>query len=86
MVNITLAMPEDLKKEMDKFPEINWSALVREAIKKRILLLKQIKEFTKDSELTEEDAIRLGREVNKAVHKRYEKLRKKEKNGKFLKK
>ena len=33
MVNITLAMPEDLKKEMDKFPEINWSALVREAIK-----------------------------------------------------
>lgn len=79
MVNITLAVPEDLKKEMEKFPEINWSALIREAIKKRIILLKKIREFTKDSEFTEEDAIRLGREVNKAVHRRHEERRQKEK-------
>ena len=71
MVNITLSVPEDLKKEMEKFPEMNWSVIVRGAIRKRVLLLKQIKEFTRDSELTEEDAIRLGRKVNKAVAKRY---------------
>lgn len=81
MVNITLSVPEDLKKEMEKFPEMNWSVIFREVIKKRILLLKQIREFTKDSELTEEDAIRLGREVNKSLHERYEKMRKKEKDG-----
>ena len=56
---------------MDHFPEMNWSAVAREAIKKRIVLLQKFKEFTKDSELTEDDAIRLGREVNKAVAKRY---------------
>ena len=44
--------------------------------KKKVLLLKKMKEFTKDSELTEEDAIRIGREVNKAAHRRYEELRK----------
>ena len=71
MVNITLSVPEDLKKEMEKFPEINWSVLFREMIRKRIMLLKHIKEFVRDSELTEGDAIRLGREVNKAVAKRY---------------
>ena len=71
MVNITLAVPEELKKEMDQFNEINWSAIAREAIKKRILLLKQIREFTKDSELTEEDAIRIGKEINKRVSKKY---------------
>ncbi|MDP1695851.1 MAG: hypothetical protein Q8L29_02990 [archaeon] len=71
MTNITLAVPDELRKEMEKFPEMNWSEIARAAIKKRILLLKQIKELTKDSELTEEDAIRLGREVNKAAAKRY---------------
>lgn len=71
MVNITLAVTEDLKKEMDQFNEINWSAIAREAIKKRILLLKKFGEFSKDSELTEEDAIRIGREINKKAVKKY---------------
>ena len=70
MTNITLAVPEDIKKEMEKFPEINWSAIAREAIKKRIILLRKFREFTKNSEFTEEDAIRLGRDVNKKVSKR----------------
>lgn len=77
MPNITLSIPEDLKKEMDELDFINWSAMIREVIKKRILLLKKIKEFTKDSEFTEEDALRLGREVNKAVAKRYKVMREK---------
>lgn len=71
MVSMTLAIPEELKKEMDEFPEMNWSEIARQAIKKRIYMLKQIREFTKDSELTEEDAIRLGREVNKKLARRY---------------
>ena len=71
MVSLTLAIPEDLKKEMEKFPEINWSVIARESIRKRILLLKKIREFTKDSTLTEEDAIRMGRKINEGLAKRY---------------
>ncbi len=70
MTNITLAVPEDVKKEMEKFPEINWSAIAREAIKKRIILLRKFREFTKNSEFTEEDAIRIGKEVNKRVSRK----------------
>ena len=71
MAKFTLAIPEDLKKEMEKLPEINWSVIAREAIRKRLILLKEIKEFTKNSTLTEDDAIELGRKVNRAVAKRY---------------
>ena len=71
MVSITLAVPADLKKDMDQFPEINWSAVAREAIKQKIILLKKFREFTKDSTMTEEDALRLGREVNKAIARRH---------------
>ena len=52
MVNITMSIPEELKKEMEQFPEINWSAIAREAIKQRLILFKELKEFTKDSTLT----------------------------------
>ena len=73
MTNITLAVPEDIMKEMEKFPEINWSAIAREAIKKRIILLKKFREFTKNSEFTEEEAVNLGRGLNKSLRKRNEK-------------
>ena len=70
MVNITLSIPEELKKKMDQFKEINWSEIARASIRKRIILLEEMDVLLKNSELTEEDAIRLGREVNKAVAKK----------------
>lgn len=71
MVSITLSVPGDLKKEMEMFPEMNWSAVARESIKKKLIMLRKFKEFTKDSTLTEEDALRLGREVSKRAMKRH---------------
>ena len=32
MVNFTVTLPEDLKAEMDKFPDVNWSELTRKSI------------------------------------------------------
>ena len=73
MASITLAVPQELKMEMEKFPEINWSAVARKAIKNRIVLLQRFKEFTAESELTDKDALELGRKVNKTVARRYKK-------------
>ena len=71
MVNMTLAVPKELKQEMDDFPEINWSEVARIAFKRKIQALKVLKDFSSDSEMTEQDAIELGRKVNKALRKRY---------------
>ena len=71
MVSITLAVPEELKKEMDKHPELNWSEIARQAIKQRIIFLKKFEEFAAESTLTEGEAVELGRKVNKALTKRY---------------
>ena len=67
---MTFSMPEQIKREMEKFPEINWSEIARAAIKKRIILLKKFREFAGESDLTEEEAILLGKEVNQGVVKR----------------
>jgi len=71
MVSLTLSVHESIRKEMEEFPEINWSEIARAAIMRRILVLKKFREFTKDSEITEEDALRLGREVNKKATERF---------------
>lgn len=71
MVSMTLAIPEDMKKELDEFPEMNWSEVARAAMRKRLALLKQIKAFTDESELTEKDTLALGKKVNKALSQRY---------------
>ncbi|MGQ4872456.1 MAG: hypothetical protein ACP6IY_00120 [Promethearchaeia archaeon] len=71
MVNITLSIPPKLKKEMEKFPEINWSEVARSSIRQKIIELNFLKGLTMDSELTPEDALRLGEEVNKMLAKLY---------------
>ena len=71
MTNITLSIPGDLKSRMDAFAEINWSAVAREAIKRKLAMLEKFKEFTKDSTLTEEDAINLGRELSAKAMERH---------------
>jgi hypothetical protein len=68
---MTLAVPKELKNLMDQFPEINWSEVARKAFREKVEDLKFLKEFTSKSELTEEDALELGRKVNKALGKRY---------------
>jgi hypothetical protein len=70
MVSLTLSVSPELKSEMDEFPEMNWSEISRQAIKKRIDLLKKMDKMFANSEMTEEDAIELGRKVNKALAKR----------------
>jgi len=71
MPTITLSVPEDLKKEMDESREINWSEVARVAIKNKVAQLKILKQITSKSKLTENDALELGRRINKSLHQRY---------------
>ena len=71
MTNITLLIPSELKAEMEKFPEINWSEVARNSIKQKIVELSFLKGLTMDSEITPEDAVKMGQEVNLLLVKRY---------------
>lgn len=71
MVSITLSVSEALKKKMDQFQEINWSAVAREAIQRKMLLLERFRKFSQESTLTEDEALALGKQVNHAVRKRH---------------
>jgi len=73
MPNLTISIPDKLKEELSEFKIINWSEVAREAFEKKIVQLRVLESFSKDSELTQEDALRLGRKVNEALSKRFSK-------------
>ena len=70
MVNITLSVPMELFKEMKKHKELKWSEIARQAIKRRLEELRAADKLLEHSELTEEDAERIGHEIKHEIRKR----------------
>jgi len=71
MVTLTLAVPEELKNKMDSFPEMNWSEVARQAFLQKLSDLEFLREFKSKSKLTEQEALKLGRELSKKLAKKY---------------
>ncbi|MFA0823706.1 MAG: hypothetical protein ACC612_12575 [Methanomethylovorans sp.] len=74
MATITLSIPDDLMKEMDVSKEINWSEVAREAIRIKINQLRMLRAITSRSQLSQEDALELGKQINESLHQRYKDL------------
>lgn len=67
---MTLALPDDLMREMRAHPEINWSEVARRSLRKELERMHILDELLRGSELTEKDAVDLGRKVRRAASKR----------------
>ncbi len=76
MVSVTLSIPEDVKHNMERFSEINWSGFVRKSIeqKTRELAWKEemLKKLEQDKEF-EDWCVEMGKKVNEGVAKRLKK-------------
>jgi hypothetical protein len=73
MAEVMIKIPERVKQE---FPEVEWSKVAERAVLeefRKLVTIKLFDELFKHSELTDEDCLRLGREVNRAVRLRIEK-------------
>ena len=74
MTTLTLAVPDEIKKKMDSFPEMNWSEVARQAFIQKMEDLEFLKKFKEKSKLTDADALRLGKEVSKEVSNKLRKM------------
>lgn len=45
MERITLFVPDELKKKLDKYPEINWVGVSRVGLKRKVEQLKKFEEL-----------------------------------------
>ncbi|HLC68798.1 MAG TPA: hypothetical protein VJH24_03070 [Candidatus Bilamarchaeaceae archaeon] len=71
MTNMTLSIPEELYKEMQRHRDLKWSEVAREAFEKKIRELHWMDEILSRSELTEKDAERIGHKIKHEMAKRF---------------
>lgn len=71
MGNITLSIPEELHRKMRKHTELKWSDIARQAFEKKLREIELTERLLAKSELTEEDAERIGHEVKANIRKRF---------------
>lgn len=71
MVSLTLSVPEELKRKMDKFPEINWSEVARQAISEKTVILERMNKLLAKSTFTEQDALKHGDIIKGTVWKKH---------------
>ncbi|ETA66797.1 MAG: hypothetical protein PWQ51_1641 [Methanolobus sp.] len=50
MKRFTISIPDELKKEIDNFPDINWVQIARESIEKKLLVIEEIESFERGRE------------------------------------
>jgi len=71
MANLTLAIPDDLKTKMKRFPEINWSEVARQAIAEKTRALEAMDRLLAKSALSEQQANAVGRQIKRRVWKKH---------------
>jgi hypothetical protein len=50
MKRFTISIPDELKKEIDDFPDINWVQVAKESIEKKLLVLEEFENFERSRE------------------------------------
>jgi predicted transcriptional regulator len=71
MPNMTIRVPDDLKRALDEHPEINWSEVARQSMWDYLRKLRVADEIAAESELTEADAEELSEELKRDVAEHY---------------
>ncbi|WP_435074689.1 hypothetical protein [Halorubrum sp. HHNYT27] len=72
MPSITVNVDDDLKDQMERHPEINWSEVTRQAIQEKIEALEVMDELTSGSELTQSDVADIADKINGSARERVE--------------
>ena len=72
MVNITISVTPELKQMLEKYPEMNWSEVARQAWKRKAEQLELLNRLTAKSNATDTDIEELGRMLKAGIYKRHE--------------
>ena len=71
MTNMTLAVPEDLHRIMEKHKDIKWSEVARRAMWEKARKLELMDKLLANSELTEKNALEIGHKIKHGIAKRH---------------
>ncbi len=75
VVEIIVSVPKELEKEFKKLDPFLLQLAMQKLVKEKLEEFVKVEKILSKSKLTEREALKLGRKVNKSLAKKYEKLR-----------
>ena len=72
MVSLTLSVPVDLRKRMQRHSQIKWSAVVRSVLEQQMDDIEEAERIASKSKLTQKDVEELAAKVDEGMTKRWE--------------
>ncbi len=67
MTNITVSIPDELRDELKKHKEVNWSAVIRIALIQHLRNARAVEAIAKKSKLTKKDADEISKMIKREV-------------------
>lgn len=71
MANMTMVIPDEMRKDMKQFPEIKWSEIARKAIAEKLEILRIAHKIASKSKLTEKDVKDFSDKIKESATRRY---------------
>lgn len=68
---MTLSIPDELHKKMQKFSELRWSEIARRAIQQRVDDLEAMEKIASKSKLTQKDVNEISKKIKSSAAKRF---------------
>jgi hypothetical protein len=71
MGEFVVKLPEELRADMDEFPDVEWQVVVRKLLKAQVARMRELRAIVAKSAFTEQDVVELSAEVDEAVARRF---------------
>ena len=71
MVNMTLALPEELHNKMRQFSDVRWTEVARKAIETKVRDLEVIEKLVSKSKLTQKDVEEFSKKIKASATKKF---------------
>ena len=71
MVNMTIAIPEEVHRKMKMFTEVRWSEVARKAVEQRVNDLEELNSIASKSRLTQKDVECISEKIKAAAAKKF---------------
>ena len=69
MASVSVSVPDDMKKKLDEFDAVNWSAVARKAFSQELSKLELMDSLTAKSRATDKDVAELSKRIKSDMAK-----------------
>ena len=77
MAEIVIKIPEELKREMEEFPGVEWQTVTRKLLKEELERMRELKAIVSKSKFTERDVKELSAKIDESLARRFRRSLKK---------